>query len=154
MGLQTSRNASDAPSQWRAYKKTWLDPHRSEEEKNKEMEKQYLKQGNWKFKSKTDYCVEWIESKAEETKCDKFATEQGANDEGELKNIEVLPWSNRSVFYDEFEIEEELKGKAKSQIPSRDCFYDALKRLKPRMRLMKCKGNAASLIIYFTYLMS
>ena len=107
-----------------------------------------MAEGNFKFKNKKDYCRAWIEGKAAEVGCDKFATEQGATSSGELKNIEVLPWCTYSAFYEEFRFEQGvIKGVPDWRIPKRDTFYQALRSLKKRLRIMKCKGNSSMLSI-------
>jgi hypothetical protein len=61
-------------------------------------EKKFMSEADHKFLFKRDFCAAWIEEKAEEIGSDTFASEQGATEEGELKNIEVLPWCFKAAF--------------------------------------------------------
>ena len=141
LGYQTSKNASDAPAQWRAWKKSFLNPFRSIDAVRKQRDDEYLASGDFKFQTKRDLCAAWIEQKAEEIGGDTFASEEGASVEGELKNIEILPWCSKAAFYEEFFYEMSVINRVPDwRIPSKDSFYRALASLKKRFRLMRCKG--------------
>lgn len=141
LGYQTSKNASDAPAQWRAWKKSFLSPFRTLDEARKKEEDEFMAAGDYKFKTKRDFCAAWIEEKAAEVGGDTFASEEGATAEGELKNIEVLPWASRPAFYEEFFYEHSvIECMPEWRIPSKHTFYEALIVLKKRFRLMRCKG--------------
>ncbi len=142
LGYQTSKNASDAPAQWRAWKKSYLNPFRTVDEARAQADAEFMASGDYKFNSKRDFCVSWIQDKAEEIGGDTFASEEGATESGELKNIEVLPWCTKPAFYEEFHFEQTVINRVPEwRVPSADTFYRALRSLKKRFRLMRCKGN-------------
>lgn len=141
LGYQLSFHASDAPSQWRAYKKGFLqDPEDVLKQGREESEAEFLKEAK-ETAPKIAKCIAWIHRKNGEVGSDSFATGEGATAKGELKRISVLPWPNVTAFYNEYRFEKELLKVLPHRIASRGTFRRAFLSLGNRYKLMGCKGN-------------
>jgi hypothetical protein len=140
LGYHLSKNASDAPAQWRDAKKTFLDPTRIREAARKEYETNFMKQGVFKFTTKVGVAKAWFDVKGSTLGSDSFATEQGATSDGKLKSISVLPWGTVRSMFTDFLVEMEVEKSPARFLPSYDTFKKAFSSQKKKYRLMRCKG--------------
>lgn len=153
LGFQLSKSASDAPSQWRSAKKHFCYPSQKLDEAKKAFEIKFLKSGEYTCTTKGGLAKAWIEDKAKEYGSDAFASAEGATDDGDLKDIVILPYMKPSLMYKDFIVEMEIFKVPIGIVPSYDVFKRKFSTMKKKYRLMRCKGNIVNLLfINFSFI--
>ena len=142
IGYIDSPNASDAHPQWQLYKAQFLG------KLTPALLRQTISQNSKGFREseKKQHSRSYIEYLASIYFGDTFATKEGAQDDGSMRDIRILPYENAEQLFGEYEAYCDITNARQRERAKKSCFRKVLKDLMwkkqgVQIRLLGCKGS-------------